>query len=90
MDEHGHTEYSKYDIDFPADVLESRRNEVCECEVEDPVRGCGERNGFATYAEGVQFWWVDPTHRPPRWCVGGDEEVGTCDDGFCCWPSDRN
>lgn len=86
--EHGEVEDAEDDVGFPLDVFEGGRDEVAEGEVEGPVGGGGERDGFAADAEGVEFRRVDPGDGAPGGGVGGDEQIGTGDDGFGRGPGD--
>ncbi len=60
MNEHGRAKDAEQDVYLPLDVLKGRRDEVSECEVEGPVCGGGESDGFPADAEGVEFGGVDP------------------------------
>ena len=79
VDEHGRVEDTKDDIRFPLDIFESRRHEIAEGKIEDPIRRRGERDGFTSYAQRVELRRVDPADGAPRRSVASDEEVGTCD-----------
>ena len=89
VQEHGGVEDAEDDVDLPLDVDERGGHEVAEGEVEDPVRGGGERDGLAADAEGEELGWVNPADGTPCGCVTGHEEVGTGDDGFGWWTRER-
>lgn len=82
MHQHCEIEHAEDDICLPLDIDEGGGDEVAEGEIEGPVRGRGERDGFPADAEGVEFRRVDPGDGTPGGGVGGDEEVGAGDDGF--------
>lgn len=52
VEEHGEAENSKYDVDFPFDVLECWRYKVPKREVECPICAGAYRDGFAAHSEG--------------------------------------
>lgn len=60
VEEHGDTEDTEDDVRPPLNIDERWRDEVGESEVEGPVGGGSESDGFATHAEWVQLRWVDP------------------------------
>ena len=82
MHQHREIEHAEDDVRFPLDVHEGGRDEVAQGEIEGPVGGGGERDGFPAHAQRVEFRGVDPGDGAPRWGVRGDEEVGAGDDGF--------
>lgn len=88
MHEHCEVEDAEDDVSFPLDVFESGRDEVTEGEIEGPVRGGGECDGFAADAKRVEFGRVDPGDWTPGGGEGGDEQIGTGDDGFGWGPGD--
>lgn len=89
VQEHDGVEDTEDDVDLPLDVDERGWDEVAEGEVEDPVRGGGERDGLAADAKREELGWVDPADGTPCWRVTGYEKIGTCDDGFGWWTRER-
>ena len=60
VDRHRCTKHRKHDVRLPPDVDKRWGHEVRERKVEDPVRGCAERDSFTADACREQLWWVDP------------------------------
>ena len=48
MQRHDGTEYPEDDVRLPLDVGKRRGDEICQCEVEDPVAGCGQADALST------------------------------------------
>ena len=68
---HGEAKDAKDDVRLVGDVLEGRRHEVGEREVEDPVGGGGEGNTTRSNWE-----WEDLTNYDPgTWTPSGGEEA---------------
>ena len=64
MEGHHRAEHTEDDVRLPLDVGEGRRDEVRQCEVEDPVASGGQTHAFGAILEGKNFRAVDP-------CGGG-------------------
>lgn len=82
MHEHRHAKHPEEDIRLPLNILERRRHEVPEREIEGPVPRCSECYGFPAHAQGVQLGGVDPGDGAPGGRVGGDEEVAAGDEAL--------
>ena len=70
VQEHGDAEDAEDDVDLPLDVDKSGGHEVTEGEVEGPVGGGGEGNGFTADAKGVEFGGIDPLIGYGSQCLG--------------------
>lgn len=55
MQRHDGAEYTEYNVCLPLDVGERGSNKVRQCEVEDPVAGCGEADAFSSIFQREYF-----------------------------------
>ena len=63
LESHDKAEHGEYHIRPPLDVVEGRRNEVGQSEIEDPVSCGGEADAFGTVFQREDFGCVDPGGR---------------------------
>lgn len=82
VDKHGQAKHAKDEVSLPLDIYECRRDKVTEGEVESPVGGGCESDGFAANSEWVEFWGVNPRNGAPGRSEGRDKEVRTGDYSF--------
>lgn len=60
MQRHDGTEYPEDDVRLPLDVGKRRGDEICQCEVENPVAGCGQADTLSTIFQGENFRGINP------------------------------
>ena len=79
----------KYNVRLPCNVLERRRQEVRQREVEDPVRCRAETDTLGAVLEREDFTAVDPSGWCPGQAVDTGKYVGESDDGLAWGACDR-
>ena len=87
VDDAAKAEDAEDDVRAPDDVLERRRHEVGEREVEDPVSRRREADALGAVLQREDLRDVDPRARRPREAVHGDKEIRARDDALRRRPS---
>lgn len=60
MQRHNGTEYPEDNVRLPLNVGKCRGNKICQCEVENPVAGCGQADALSTIFQGEDFRGINP------------------------------
>ena len=76
MNRHSGQEHAEDYVSLPLDVDERRWDEVGQSEVEDPVCRGAECDGFASNAQRVELWGIDPADRTPGWRKRSNKQIG--------------